>query len=305
MFKHAIFEGLKNLLRSFWLSFTAIFIITVSLFAVSLASNIWIITGFALRRLDSQLVIYADLKEDITPEARKQLDNDLRSNGDIKEVKFISREEASENLKKNVIVGKVIANLETTSKNTKNSDSLNFYTESYKLTPANNEKYAAVSSFITQSKYSAIIKSIGKLDDFQKNLEKLYYWTTIIGTICVVVFGTVSILVMINILRIAIYSRRDEIEIMRLVGATNEYIRWPFIMEGIFYNLLSAVVVGAIFLPAIYFLIPDIVKFLEVPSGNVMTMTTYLYGGFGGIVATSLIISFLSSYSATQRYLKL
>ena len=305
MFKHAIFEGLKNLLRSFWLSFTAIFIITVSLFAVSLATNIWIITGFALRRLDSQLVIYVDLKEDITPEAKKQLDGDLRGNGDIKDVKFVSREEASENLKKNAVVGKVITTLETTSKNTKNSDALNFYTESYRLTPASNEKYSAVSTFISQSKYSGIIKSVGKLDDFQKNLEKLYYWTAVIGTICVVVFGTVSILVMINILRIAIYSRRDEIEIMRLVGATNEYIRWPFIMEGIFYNLLSAIVVGAIFIPSVYFLIPGLVKFLEVPADSVMTMMNYLYGGFVGIILISLAISFVSSYSATQRYLKL
>ena len=305
MFKHAIFEGLKNLLRSFWLSFTAIFIITVSLFAVSLATNIWIITGFALRRLDSQLVIYVDLKEDITPEAKKQLDGDLRANGDIKDVKFVSREEASENLKKNAVVGKVITTLETTSKNTKNSDALNFYTESYRLTPSSNEKYSAVSTFISQSKYSGIIKSVGKLDDFQKNLEKLYYWTAVIGTICVLVFGTVSILVMINILRIAIYSRRDEIEIMRLVGATNEYIRWPFIMEGIFYNLLSAIVVGAIFIPSVYFLIPELVKFLEVPADSVMTMMNYLYGGFFGIIIISLAISFVSSYSATQRYLKL
>ena len=305
MFKHAIFEGLKNLLRSFWLSFTAIFIITVSLFAVSLATNIWIITGFALRRLDSQLVIYVDLKEDITPEARKQLDGDLRGNGDIKDVKFVSREEASENLKKNAVVGKVITTLETTSRNTKNSDALNFYTESYRLTPSSNEKYSAVSTFISQSKYGGIIKSVGKLDDFQKNLEKLYYWTAVIGTICVVVFGTVSILVMINILRIAIYSRRDEIEIMRLVGATNEYIRWPFIMEGIFYNLLSAIVVGAIFIPSVYFLIPGLVRFLEVPADSVMTMMNYLYGGFVGIILISLAISFLSSYSATQRYLKL
>ena len=70
MFNHYFVEGLKNLIRSFWLSITAIFIITVSLMSVTLASSLWLITGFTLRQLDNQAIIYVYLKDGTSNESK-------------------------------------------------------------------------------------------------------------------------------------------------------------------------------------------------------------------------------------------
>jgi cell division protein FtsX len=71
MLKHAIFEGARNLVRSFWLSVTAIFIITVSLTSVALVATLIVVTGFALRQFDSQALIYVYLNQGTSAESRE------------------------------------------------------------------------------------------------------------------------------------------------------------------------------------------------------------------------------------------
>lgn len=307
MFNHYFVEGLKNLIRSFWLSITAIFIITVSLMSVTLASSLWLITGFTLRQLDNQAIIYVYLKDGTSNESKNIMQNDLKINPDIKDVAFIDKTQAEGELKNNPILADKIVNLEKVAKKTNNSDVLSFYKESFKITPIKSEKYDEVVSFVTQDKYTGITEDVQKVDDnTKKNLQQLYYWTTVVGAIFVVVFGLISILVMINILRLAIYSRRDEIEIMRLVGATNSYIRGPFIIEGMYYNLIASSIVVVVFVPSILFFSPYLKEVLKVSaSSSASNINPYLFLGLAVINLSGITVGVVSSFFATQRYLKL
>ena len=306
MFNHYFVEGLKNLIRSFWLSITAIFIITVSLLSVTMASSLWLVTGFTLRQLDSQAIIYVYLKDGTTDESKKIMENDLKASPDVKDVAFIDRSQAENELKNNVILADKIVNLENVAKKTKNTNVLSFYKESFKITPTKSEKYDDVVSFVNQDKYVGITEEVQKVDDnTKKNLQQLYYWTTVVGAIFVIVFGLISILVMINILRLAIYSRRDEIEIMRLVGATNSYIRGPFIVEGLYYNVIAAIFVVLLFVPSMIFLSPYLNQILKVSVNTNTNVNVYLYSGVAIINLTGIAIGVISSFIATQKYLRL
>jgi cell division transport system permease protein len=138
------------------------------------------------------------------------------------------------------------------------------------------------------------------------NLQKLYYWVGIIGAALVIVFGSISILVMINILRIAIYSFKDEIEIMRLVGATNNYIRAPFIVEGFYFNLIAAIIVIALFVPALNYFLPNIQNWLGISIGNnSYELLSQIYFSLGSTILVGMVIGVLTTYMATRRHLKL
>ena len=114
---------------------------------------------------------------------------------------------------------------------------------------------------------------------------------------------------MSNIIRITIYSHKDEIEIMRLVGATNGYIRAPFIAEGILFNLISAIIVSLFFIPGFNIILPNIANWINggntasaAGTGQLMLQT---YAIFGATLLGGLVVGGLTSYFATQRYLKL
>ena len=248
MFKHAISEGIKNLLRSLGLSITAIFIITVSLGSVALVGSLWVAVGFSLRQLDNQAVINVFIKQDVSKENIDIMQKDLNEFPPVKEAKFLNQE-----------------------------------------------------------KYKIIIEDIQGTKDYTDSLKNIYHWTGIVGIILITVFAMISMLIMVNILRIAIYSRRDEIEIMRLVGATNSYIRGPFIAEGVFYNLFASFFVAIIFVPLFVFFSPTIKLWLgvdDLTTGSI-SLINWLYLTIAAVVFMGTSVGALASFVATQRYLKL
>jgi cell division transport system permease protein len=304
MLKHAIFEGTKNLTRSFWLSITAIFIILVSLTSVALVASLWVVAGYTLRQFDNQAVIYVYLQKDVPAENISEMEKALKEQSEIKDVTFINKDKAVEELKNNPIAGRTFENVKKLS--SQNNTGLDFIKESFKVIPQSSESYNKTEAFIRQERWSAIVDEIQGTQDFINNMQRVYYWSGIIGTILVFIFGLISILVMINILRIAIYSRREEIEIMRLVGATNSYIRGPFVAEGILYNFIASIFVFIIFIPILGFLSPSLERWLGVSvntsSGNLLNN---IYISLTITNITGLIIGGVAALVATQRYLKL
>lgn len=304
MFKHAINEGTRNLFRSFWLSITAIFIIVVSLSSVAIVASAWVTAGFTLRQLDNQAVLYVNLKSDTSAEARNTMLDDVKNNGNVKTVTFIDKEDAKKDLKKNEIAGQGVTQLELISKNT--SSSFDVLQESFKIYPKSAEQYNNILKFVKQDKYVLIVDSIQDVNGFIEKLKSIYTITGYVGAGLVVIFATISTLVMANILRLAIYSRRDEIEIMRLVGATNNYIRGPFIAEGVLYNLISSVIAMSLFIPTYIYLSPKISGALGIDitndTGNLMNSLyiSLLLTNVGG-----LFIGGFAAFWTTQKYLKL
>jgi len=111
-----------------------------------------------------------------------------------------------------------------------------------------------------------------------------------------------SILITFNTIRLAIYTSREEISIMRLVGAGNMFIRGPFMLQGIVYGLLSGVLALLLFYPLLVWLGPSTENFFEI---NLLNYYIAHFGQFFGIlVGIGIVLGLVSSVFAVARYLR-
>jgi cell division transport system permease protein len=274
-------------------------VLTVSLGSVAFIATLSTTIGFGLRQLNDQLVITAYLNRDITPETIERIQEDFESLDGVRSVTYADRETAKQELTANNAVTEGIAR-------TLEDENANLILEYLEIVPTDVNSYDRVIERVNSSDYEDAFNSIIDIQEIRNRLEQIYFMTNIAGIILVTIFAFVSILVMVNILRIAIYNHKDEIEIMRLVGATNSYIRGPFIAEGVYFNIIAALIILAVFIPGVTILLPNLEEFMKVSLDTSTQNLVYqmyfsvagtiLLGGFAGVVTT---------YLATQRYLKL
>lgn len=116
-------------------------------------------------------------------------------------------------------------------------------------------------------------------------------------------FMVISILITLNTIRLAIYSAREEVEIMRLVGAENQYIRGPFVVQGVLYGFISAVLTLALLYPGTLWL-------SQKTSGFFGGMDVYVYYAnnfvqlFTVIVVLGVLFGVIASLFAIRKYLR-
>ncbi len=139
----------------------------------------------------------------------------------------------------------------------------------------------------------------------QEEIDTLVGVINVIRTVGLVAIGLIGLTVLfmiVNTIRIAVYSRSNEIEIMRLVGASDSFIRWPFILEGILCGLIGAVV--AVILVSIVWnpIQPILVSVFQMPTAvsarNLASLSALLFGVGIGIGAVGSWISVRSYLSA-------
>ena len=123
------------------------------------------------------------------------------------------------------------------------------------------------------------------------------------GLIVVIIFAIASIIIAIATVRLAIYSSRDEIAVMRLVGASNAYVRGPFLVAGVIAGVLSGLLALLIFAPVTFYLGANYTSWLA--GFNVFTYyTTNFALVFAVLVGSGIVLGGVASYLAVRRYLK-
>jgi len=121
------------------------------------------------------------------------------------------------------------------------------------------------------------------------------------GLVMTVGLVVITLFIIMNTIRLAVYARRQEIEIMKLVGATDWFIRWPFVLEGMLYGLLGAAITLALVLPAYQPLMAEflsLVRFLPVQSDP-----TFLYKLGVLTVGVGAAVGIAGSYISVRRFL--
>jgi cell division transport system permease protein len=303
LFQHAIFSGARNFTRNIWLSLTAVTILVVSLSAVGFLSLLSTSLEYAIQKLDSQVNIVVFFQEDTVLDGVKSLEKDFLDKNtqrgfEVISTKIFTKEEEKQNLLKRIPgIGDVFDLV---------GNPLSYKLE---IRPKSIDDFEKVATFLNQDKYKDIILSIKNPSSVVNNLKRLNSLAKTVSLVVIAVFALVSILVMINILRIAIYNRREEIEIMRLVGATNNYIQSPFIVEGVLYNLVAAIIVLAIFIPLTNTLAPAINDYLSSAfvsneSSDISQFSTKVFINLGLNIVAGVLIGIVTIYLAIQRYLK-
>ena len=153
------------------------------------------------------------------------------------------------------------------------------------------------SSVIDRVNYFELKSSIDKLNNIVNWVNTIGYWITLI-------FIIMSSLIIFNTIRLSIFIYRDEISVMRLVGASNFYIRGPFLVESTIYACVSSILTMLLFFPITFY----VAKKTSIFFNGLNIYNYYLnnfFSLFGLLLMVSLILATASSILATRRYLKI
>jgi cell division transport system permease protein len=223
--KEAFLSSKKNTVMSIAtiVSLTATLVIVGIFLIISLNINIFI------ANIESQLMAVAYLKDDLSEEVIKKLVQDASELPGVKEVNYISKEDALQKLKEDLKEHEEI--LAGIPENPLPSSIEIMVTDA---------RYLEEIAF-QLSQYSEI-EEVNYGGELTKNLILLFDFIRRTGLGIILVLLFISILIMFSVIKISVHSRQPEIEIMALVGATAWFIRWPFIIEGFLKGLISSLI---------------------------------------------------------------
>ncbi|PIT92237.1 MAG: hypothetical protein COU08_03610 [Candidatus Harrisonbacteria bacterium CG10_big_fil_rev_8_21_14_0_10_42_17] len=290
--------GIQNFWRNGWLSVATILVLVLAILVFQSLFLFGAFSNAAVASIQDKIDISVTFKTTTSEDDILSLERSLEDLTHVKAVQYISRDEAFELFKEEHKDDQVIAQALDLVDGNPLLASLNIKAERL-------EDYSSIASYLGTENFASLIEKVTYYQS-QNAIERL---DSIIGTFQRIGLGVAiflafaAALVTFNTIRLAIYSNRDEISIMRLVGASNLFIRGPYVIEGIIYGVVAGIVGMLISLPFIFTIAPytDVL----VPefslqgyfSATLLPLLTYL-------ILFGIVLGTASSYIAVRRYLK-
>lgn len=267
--------------------------------SICLIGAVWTFFSYGIRVLDREVQIVAFVERGVNSDQKNQLIEDIKKFDGVKKVElFDNNAGKNQILLQNTFRETFKQNLEKTNSEVANFDYIVIY-------PTNSEKYNLVYNQINDPafKNGKIYERIPNMLETVSVLKSIYRGVQIFGIILIVIFAIISTLVMANIFQIMIYHHKNEIEIQRLVGATNNYIRSPFIAQGIIYYLFSSLLAVLSIFPMLNYVLPYIGSFINNNDASKELINT-TYVGVLSILMFGFLFGILTTYVSIERYLK-
>ena len=236
-FKYLARQGLHNMINNRLMSFASVGVLTVCLIITGVAGLFTANINSLMLYLRSQNEVVVYLDENLDETGLASVDSALRSISGLKEVTYVSKDEALDLMR----------------------DSMGDKADLFDVFEGEENPFLA--------NYKVVLQDVGQMDEIVPQLESIsgvvdvnvptglsdlvvniHKAVTVISVGLVVVLGFVSIVVISNTIRLTVFARRKEINIMKYVGATNGFIRLPFFVEGIAVGLIAGLISSAIVL---------------------------------------------------------
>lgn len=237
-------EGFKNVARNGWMSFASMGSIVVSLFILGVFMLLAMNVNKLADQIESQVQIRVYLQVDTPQEKIEDINRIIGRLPEVKKVTFVSKEEGLKRLQ------------ESLDEDTKNAlegydKENNPLPDGFDVDVFDPEKVADVAKQIQAINSSDDTQPIFKVNYGQGTVEKLFRITNAVRNVGLVIVAGLAIMAMFLIsttIKMTILARRREIGIMKLVGATNTFIRWPFFVEGVIIGLCGSAISSAVVL---------------------------------------------------------
>jgi cell division transport system permease protein len=293
-----IYYGVKNFWRNAWPSIATIgtMVIALSVFLSLILFNV--ITKKAIELIQEKIDISVYFKPTTSEDDILNIKQSLETLPEVKKIEYISRDKALEIFKESHKEDETILQA-------LNELDRNPLVASLNIQAKDPSQYALIAEYLSSPNLSKFIDSLS----YSKNEVVINRLIAIIhtvnqgGFIITLILAIVAGLVIFNTIRLAIYSNRDEISIMRLVGASNTFVRGPYVVGGILAGLISALISIIIALPLVYFISPYLkifipnLNFFSYFVSNIFLLTFYQ-------IIFGVLIGAFSSFVAVRRYLK-
>ncbi len=297
-FKRIIKSGLKSFWRNGWLSTATISIMVLTLLVISTLLMINVTANAVLTNLQEKIDISVYFKLEAEEEDILIIKSQLEKLVEVERVDYVSQEEALRRFReKHQDNPYLIQSLQELDENPLEA-SLNIKAQEA-------SQYDVIANFLEGIYYNNIIDKV----DYKKNkevIDKLSYIVANIRMGGVVLSGIlilIVVLVTFNAIRLAIYSAREEIKVMRLVGAGNWFIRGPFVVEGVLYGVISSLVTLGILYPVFWFISPRLSGFLPIEDFFVYFQVNF-WAFLALLLGMGIVLGVFSSLIAMRKYLK-
>ncbi len=295
-------SGFRNTFRNAWLSSAATAIMAVTLLIMTFFAFSIIFVRSQLNEVRSKIDLTIFISDDAKEDQIKSLQNKVLQTNGVDSVVFVSKADALKRLENSSAEGKKLAKSA--------NDIGNPLPASLEVKLEKLDDIGGVNKQIRDLPEATIITetSYDSRDDNRKgvieNVIKISNGVAKVGAILSGVFLVIALMIIFNTIRMAIFTRREEIEIMKLVGATKWFIRGPFIVEGSMYGVFGATIAVIILIP-----VGRVAGQFLVDKFNAGAAISYFGTNFWLVAlcmyGLGILIGAISSWLAISRHLKL
>lgn len=285
-------------MRNGWLSTATVSIMVLTLLVITVLIMVNVIANAVLETLENKIDISVYFKLRIPEEEILKAKSQLEKLAEVESIEYISQEQAlirfKEKHKDNPVLLQSLEELDA-----------NPLEASLNVKAKETSQYASINQFLESVHYKDMIDKVNYLQNkgVIEKLSKIIVDVKTLGLALSLILAIIVFLVTFNAIRLAIYSSREEINVMKLVGASNWFIRGPFILEGLLYGIIATIITIIILYPIFYFASPKISSFLPIGDifvyfkANVIALTLLLLG-------IGVVLGVSSSFIAVRKYLR-
>ena len=291
--KFFIREGFRSLKRNSTMSAAAITSVIAALLVIGIFFIIVINIDYAATKLESQIEMMVYLEDGLSENIIDTMETEIRSINGVKSVEFISKDTALSNLEKN------------------------WGENSYLLEGLEGDNPLPDAFLITlsdPSDASGVALSVSSISNIEKvvygkeelaNLLNATYVMRMSSVVIILILLFISIFIIANTIKLTLYARRREIGIMKYVGATDWFVRMPFIIEGIVVGMIGAVV-STIILGAGYYYCSDLVKnqMIGFMSISLMPFNQIIISMVMLLIIVGVVIGAVGSLISVRKFIK-
>lgn len=296
-------SAMLNFWRNIWLSVATTVIMVITLLMMSFLYFANIFGAEVLRTIEQKVDVSVTFKENVQEEYIRAIADEIKARNDVAEVTVITSDEAltifRERHADEPLIEETLQELES-----------NPLPASIYIVATDPQFYEAIAAHLGADKYTPFIEEVN-FESSRGVIEKLIGLIDSIknvGIVITVLFAVLAALIMFNTVRLAIYSFREEIEIMRLVGASRWFVQGPFLIESIFVALLAVAITLALIYPLLNAISPQLQRFFFDAHNEQFNLYVFARSNWLVVVglqlATAVGLAFLSSYVAIRRYLR-
>lgn len=283
--EYFIREVIHSLRRNNWMSVASIGTVAVSLFIFGMFLMLVMNMNKMVDAMESQVQIMVYLEDDFSRDDARDLEVDLKKMQGVEKVTFVPKEEAMEKFKERLGDQKTLLDaLDETNPLPDSFEVMVLQPEMVKTAAENIEKFEGVDS----AKYG---------QDVMEHLFDITRLIRIFGFALMMVLALATLFIISNTIRLTVFARRKEIAIMKYVGATDWFIRWPFVLEGIVMGFLGSLIASVVLrltYSGITAKIYDTLAFFplipEEPFLNYVTMIVVIGGMIMGAIGSTVSI---------------
>ncbi|MBT4722507.1 FtsX-like permease family protein [Candidatus Falkowbacteria bacterium] len=299
-FHRALKFAFQDFARNIWLSLVTITVLVLALLSVNILVSLDAISDSVVQSVEDKVDVSVFFNQDVEPETINNFTQKINNMSEVEEAIFISKEDALVSFKeKHKDDPKILEAIDEVEKNPLldaliiRAKDVNDYNQILGVL-----KLEENQEIIKYQNYTDHEKIIAGVEMISNKVEKISIALTMI-------FVFIAILIVYNAIRVTIYTHKEEIAVMKLVGASNSFVKWPFLLEGVIYSVFSTVFAFLLLYIIFGAVGPYLSDFLEAYNFDLIK---YYNSHFAFIFLSQLIgviiLNVISSAVAVGKYLR-